>query len=998
MPSIGAKLQGFWSGMAMQVSNEEDFEAVFTLVEHPHFGPVFEANAIAIKNGNMTLRHQRIRMQNSSYFRLTESEKQALALIEECEPEEIIKKFVKAKKVVKPPEFYKNYYTPDLHQNHVRPYIEKRILKIIELIRYQKTYLPDAINNPAGHQLEISDEQASVLFHFRRNEEGTNYFITIKHNEQKLVLDPESCKLIVSNPAWALIQNKLISFQKNLEGKKLLPFFKKKFIHIPPNAENEYFKKFVVPLVEKHDVYAQGFEIETEQHQATPIIKFYALANNQAFISLNFRYGNWVFPFNITKQVNVTLDKKNDSYLFRRLRRSRNIEESKKLYLEENGLTAAQGSLFTLGDHTNGVELPLLINWVNTQLDSLQEQGFEVDQQDLKNTYFIGTPFLKMNVSDKIDWFDINATVKFGDFEIPFHHLRRYILKGQREVVLPDKTIAVIPEEWMQRLSPLFRFMHEDEDEKLQLKKIHYTLLDELADMQGEGEQNKEKFDQVPKLNSNELIPSPSRLKADLRPYQLVGFNWMKKMGDNHFGVCLADDMGLGKTLQTIALISELGDTKNRTPEDSLPMNEAGKSSVSSESKIKPILIVVPTSLLFNWESELKKFAPHLVPFIYSGTNRQKIAGKIAKSKLIITTYGILRKDIDLLEKTDYEMVVLDESQAIKNPFSVTSQVLQRIKASRKITLTGTPIENSILDIWSQMQFLNPGLLGNYRYFKENYIKPIEKNQNLKKQNELKKLISPFILRRTKQEVAPELPEKIEKMVLCEMSTEQEEFYEKTKSQYRNEILNSINEVGLNKSRMKILAGLVKLRQIANHPSMVDEDYEGSSGKMDEIMRNMQNALDAGHKILVFSQFVKHLNLFRNALDGLHIEYAYLDGSTPSAERAQEVARFQDDQNIRVFLISLKAGGTGLNLTSADYVFLLDPWWNPAVERQAQDRTHRIGQNQTVFAYKFIAKNTIEEKIVLLQERKKALADNIIGNVENLISNLTEEELVEILS
>ncbi|UYZ58339.1 SNF2-related protein [Hymenobacter latericus] len=406
-------------------------------------------------------------------------------------------------------------------------------------------------------------------------------------------------------------------------------------------------------------------------------------------------------------------------------------------------------------------------------------------------------------------------------------------------------------------------------------------------------------------------------------------------------------------------------------------------------------LLVMPTSLVYNWLNEAQKFTPGLRVLTYTGTYRDKNVEQFADYDLILTSYGIVRLDAELLKTYKFDYVILDESQAIKNPSSTTSQAVRHLHSRHRLILTGTPVENSTMDLWSQMSFINPGLLGSQAFFRKEFLKPIEKEKDELKTRRLHTLIKPFILRRHKAQVATELPEKIEHLSYCRMTDEQQQCYEETKSYYRNKILQSIEEHGTASTQFMLLQGLTKLRQIANHPRMADETYEAESGKLREVVRMIRSVVAEGHKVLVFSQFVKHLELVRHVLDEKQIEYAYLDGNT--RDRHKEVARFQKDEDLRVFLISLKAGGVGLNLTAADYVFILDPWWNPAVEAQAVDRAHRIGQERTVFTYKFITKGTVEEKILALQNRKIQLVSDLITTDEAIIKSLTKEDIEELL-
>jgi len=510
----------------------------------------------------------------------------------------------------------------------------------------------------------------------------------------------------------------------------------------------------------------------------------------------------------------------------------------------------------------------------------------------------------------------------------------------------------------------------------------------------------------------------PEDFKGELRNYQREGYSWIRFMQQNRFGALLADDMGLGKTIQTLAHLQTLAleYRKERELSQQLGLVSNGPSMMVSESEKPltnsadnkplppeamhhgPILIIAPKSLLYNWMSESAKFCPNLKTCLYSGLSRQKLIPSFSQLDLVVMSYGTMRNDIETLRNYRFNCIVLDESQAIKNPSSQTSRALLKLQSRSRIALTGTPIENTLLDIWSQMNFLNPGLLGSYTYFEKQFIKPIEKGANPQKTEELRKLIDPFVLRRTKKQVMKELPPKIEKVHFCEMSVEQAELYESVKSQYRNEILNHVTELGISKSRLKIFNGLMHLRQIALNPTLKDVNYEGGSGKDDEIMRMLLRAVANGHKVLFFSQFVGYLKVFEDIFEQQGVDYCYLDGSMDEKERQHQIDLFQNDDKKRVFLLSLRAGNSGLNLTAADYVFLADPWWNPFTMKQAEDRAHRIGQDKPVFSYKFITKDTIEEKILALQAKKAALAESVIPDEDSILSSLNLEELEDLLN
>ncbi len=464
----------------------------------------------------------------------------------------------------------------------------------------------------------------------------------------------------------------------------------------------------------------------------------------------------------------------------------------------------------------------------------------------------------------------------------------------------------------------------------------------------------------------------PDNLENVLRNYQHFGFKWLKTLSTYGFGGILADDMGLGKTLQVLAfLLSE-----------------------KQEKGDKPSLVVVPTSLVYNWASEVEKFTPQLKTLVISGTKdeREEYVDKVEGYDIVITSYPLIRRDSELYEKSLFRYCILDEAQHIKNPMSIGAKAVKAIKADNYFALTGTPIENSLTELWSIYDFVMPGYFLSHNKFKKRFETPIIKNQDKEVLEKLKKHIRPFLLRRLKKDVLKELPEKIETKVVAEMSYEQKKLYLAYLQQIKGEIAQEIKEKGFNKSHIKILAGLTRLRQICCDPSMFIEDFKGESGKLSLLQEIIDDALESNHRILLFSQFTSMLKIIREVLDKKKIEYKYLDGSTPSIERGKMVNEFNDGAG-QIFLISLKAGGTGLNLTGADTVIHYDPWWNPAVEEQATDRAHRIGQKNSVQVMKLITKGTIEEKIYELQQRKRQMVDSIIKPGETLVSKLTEEEI-----
>ena len=1000
--------------MAMEVVNTQPFEVVFTFVRHPYFGLLVEANAVQLlANGDFSLTFQRVRQQTSTYFKLNPEQTEVVKLLEEFEVDGIMKRFYNGNKRIRPNEFLLKHYTPELHKL-VRPYIEKKLSGVLDIIKNYPMYWAGKTGQAQGEEIHYSEEPATVLFHFRRDEQGTNYFATIRHNNEKVEFYHNDSEIISENPSWLITPNKLLFFPKHIDGKKIRPFLSKKFIHVEPHQEDSYMDKFVKPLLENHDVFAKGLQIVTEQLPARPVIRLNKLFQDKQYLSLYFQYGGWNFPFHIHKKVNVSLEKNGKDFIFHRIRRSLTMESEKIALLKELGLENVEGSLFALENAGQSYEL---ITWLNTHSELLKRNGFQIDQEASDVRFYLGPVSLEVKLTKGADWFDVLAVVRFGTYEIPFIRLKKNILEKRREFVLPNGEIAILPDEWFTRFGKIAH-LADMEGDCFRVRNMHFSLLDDLSDYV-DVDVAKSGWEKLLQSDNIPEFPLPDGLNAELRHYQIDGYHWIRFLFEHKIGALLADDMGLGKTLQTLAVIKYMADLpqSSLTEGDIVNMGEtpvtgeipqlelfASSSTLSvadeaaTAQKGMPCLVVAPKSLLYNWQAEAEKFCPSLKTLIYTGILRNRLLPKFAQNDLIIMSYGTMRNDIEELQRIPFRLVVIDESQAIKNPTSLTARSLLKIDAVYRLALTGTPIENTLLDVWSQMNFLNRGLLGSYGYFEKNFIRPIEKNQDAGRTSELKRILDPFVLRRTKKQVAKELPPKVEKIHYCEMTPEQAERYEKTKSQYRNEILEHVSQVGMARSRLKIFNGLMHLRQLALNPLLKDDDYEGQSGKDDEIRRMLQRAVEGGHKVLLFSQFVSYLSVFKDMLQADGIEYSYLDGSMDEKERAEAIKRFQENDHVKVFLLSLRAGNSGLNLTAADYVFLADPWWNPFTMRQAEDRAHRIGQEKAVFSYKFITKNTIEEKILDLQKKKTHLAESIIPDEDSVLSGLNVQELEELLA
>lgn len=611
--------------------------------------------------------------------------------------------------------------------------------------------------------------------------------------------------------------------------------------------------------------------------------------------------------------------------------------------------------------------------WFLKALDQLKAQDIEVfGIKDLKNLkYYPGTPKIDMAFRSTQDWFETDVKVAFGDNKVTIGQLRKAVKNNENYVKLSDGSLGIIPEEWMEKFGQVFRSANVDKD-GIHIHKTQFNTLEDLVDPDANPEIIKEILEKKERLRTfTEItqVQAPKQLKADLRSYQQEGLNWLGFLGEYGWGGILADDMGLGKTLQALSLIC---------------------LELEKNPKL-PNIVVAPTTLLFNWKNEIEKFAPHIEYIIYHGArDAEELTGK----QLILTSYGLVPKDINILKKTRYNLIIADESQAIKNPASQRHKALTTLKGRVRIAMSGTPIENNLNELFAQMNFVNPGFFSGLASFKDNYVKPIEGQSDPSIVEELRSKTKPFILRRTKEQVLTELPEKTEEYIYCEMDTAQRKVYDAYRNKYRDYILGKFAEEGVEKSQMYVLEGLTRLRQVCDSPLLIEKDEitEASSSKLKELTRHVTEKT-GNHKILVFSQFVKMLELVREEFDKLDINYEYLDGKTSVKEREKRVDNFQNNDDCRVFLISLKAGGTGLNLTSADYVYILDPWWNPASENQAIDRCYRMGQSKKVFAYRMICKDTVEEKIMEMQQSKKKLSDDVVGSNEGTSKKLDESDI-----
>ena len=850
--------------------------------------------------------------------------------------------------------------------------------------------------HPLQERLELVCEPGEILLHIDRQPDGLHLFprlILPGTPDTDSANGPVSLLPILERPAWLLAGNRLVEL-KDPAGLNLLASFRLtealnselRAILVPDDQQADFLDQYLLDLARSFPLAGNG--VDWREVEAQPVPRLYLSdANKELQVQLRFAYGEAQLDYQ-SDLPEISVQHLAGEATLLRIHRQPAAEQAALEVLNQPtfGLKRAplpsSPGLFRLRARTHPVDFLL-----NT-LPRLAHAGFEIyGEEQLKSARVNRhTPTISFRVASGIDWFDVQTVVSFGELQVSFQEVRRALRKRERYIKLADGSIGELPEEWLERYRHLFS-LAESTPDGLRVSRHHLTLIDEALesapDSQADAEFQRRRaaLRQFAASGFQGIQPRllPQVFTGELRPYQKSGFDWLHFLHDFEFGGCLADDMGLGKTIQTLAFLQSLYGGQ-------APADRPGRAS----------LLVVPRSLLVNWQREATRFTPGLRMLEFFDTDRVKDTNCFNDVDLVITTYGVMLRDIQLLHGYTFYYAILDESQSIKNPLSQTARAAHLLQASHRLVLTGTPIENSTSELWSQFAFLNPGLLGSLKYFKTEFGMPIEKKRDENAAASLRRLVYPFIMRRTKDLVAPELPPRSERLLYSDMDPAQLKLYNKTRDYYRGVLLGMLESEGLNASRMKILEGLLRLRQIANHPRLVDDKFHGGSGKFELLLDTLETLRAENHKALVFSQFVQMLSLVRSEMDARQMRYNYLDGQTVA--RQEQVDIFQSSPDIPFFLISLKAGGLGLNLTAADYVLHIDPWWNPAVEMQASDRTHRIGQDKPVFVYKLIARDSVEEKILQLQDRKRSLVDQIITTEASFFKNLTADDVSALFS
>ena len=804
-------------------------------------------------------------------------------------------------------------------------------------------------NNIETLYLEVLEEDLPIKFNIRE-----------ENGEIKICEDKELPQSMTYKGDVYLYDNKIyLPSEKQIKYYKCINEIlrKEESISFKDKKKQEVFNK-VIPVLE-----IISSDINIEESLSENIVKdkvklevYFDRERNKTWAEVKAIYGDISF--------NVLKGPKDDEYVIRSLTEEGEVEKE----LNDISFYRNKNQFIFNGDDEKLFEL------LSNELASLKEKATIFYSDRFKERRIYGANSLNASISEgKGNYLEFTFNIENIN-EDEYKKIINAFKDNRKFFKLKDESFIDLRDEEVIRLFNLIDNLSEESSVKSNEIKIHKSKAVFLSESI--------KDDNLSFIHGNDIINHiaskivnledinyeiPEDLNATLRDYQLTGFKWLKTLSHYEFGGILADEMGLGKTLQTIAFL----------------LSEKGKKSI----------IVTPTSLIYNWRSEFEKFAPNMKVKIIHGNREERIFTKeeVKEFDVLITTYGTLRNDYDLYNDINFDFCIIDEAQNIKNPLSQSSEVVKELNAKVKFALTGTPIENNLLELWSLFDYILPGYLYSKKKFQDKFMK---RDKGIK---ELKKLIRPFILRRLKNDVMSELPDKIEKRFLIEMTKEQKKVYKS----YVDDIKIKMKERDFTKDKITIFSYLTKLRQLTLDPAILVEGYKGGSGKIDVTVELIEEFIKDNHKILLFSQFTSVLDSMKKILEAEGIEYFYLDGSTKASERVQLVNEFNNSDNIKVFLISLKAGGTGLNLTSADVVIHFDPWWNPAIEDQATDRAHRFGQKNVVEVIKLIAKGSIEEKIIKLQESKKEIINEIMsGNYtnESFLSSLSEEEIKELFN
>ena len=787
-----------------------------------------------------------------------------------------------------------------------------------------------------------------------------------------------AAKVFVGPRSWAWIGEVFYPIKSTVLSPMLSDFNALGELVLTGNEAADFIQDYLPQLARKPQmILPEGFHVP-EVIEAKPEV-LYSLSEHAAgdrlILEIQFSYaGHRVAPHQDDRDVMAQAVAEGQTLL---LRRDLAFEkETLQKFLEQGFRRFGPTRFETVGEQA--------LDFMSERLPSLQESGTVTGGGDLAHFRLfgeIGTPLLKARAKPAgIDWLEMDLHFELEGMEISYEVVQALLAQGKKYIHLPGKGFAKIQREDLIALEDKLAELEGEIDAsgKLKVSAYHAAYLPELFQVDWKRQEGFAEIVRSLRISSEiPQRPLPSGLETVLRDYQHHGYDWMQFLHDHRFHGILADDMGLGKTLQALAYLKDQKDRQGQQAN----------------------LVLAPTSVVFNWAAEAKKFTPDLEVLLLSGPERKKYYDRIGQADLVLTSYALFRRDVEVLSRQSWRSVVLDEAQNIKNFRSKTALLVKELQAEQRWALSGTPLENHLSELWSIFDFLMPGFLGSYPHFKRKYQIPMESDSGGEQLERLRRRIFPFVLRRLKDEVAKELPPKTEILQYCEMTHEQQKLYQEVLATCRRQVFAEVERQGIEKSQVSILTALLRLRQVCCHPELLGPSFQKrgvDSGKMEAFQDLVMEMLSEGHRILVFSQFVEMLALLRSWLEQEKIAYEYLDGRT--RKREEKIRRFSEEPNIPIFLVSLRAGGTGLNLTAADYVIHYDPWWNPAVQDQATDRVHRLGQTKHVFSYKLITKNSVEEKILLLQEKKRFLAKGLLGTDSALGKKLKVDDLEYLFS
>ena len=865
-----------------------------------------------------------------------------------------------------------NDYIPFLYRNNTTPLFFQE-----DKNYYEITMVP-------FHQISITFEPAGV----DGNEViYTPHFIFHVNNNKTVTVHQIDSFEIIGFFLWAIVKNEdtaILLFNTSMPELahilKSMTFISNSLhysdiINVTEHIEKKNIENITIDFEPKN--------IILNPETPVPVFEFAENIYSKLTGELFFRYSDTECSLSDSDQlVTIQLHDKNSNDIIIQ-ERNREIES---LYINHLFLTIKQDfnaeiihnkARYWEDPVTSGITIEAApYDFLHKSGQKLLSKGYELRIKKAGKKVSVSTGSVKTRLTDGIDWFGITPYVEESDGTVMDIDDEQDLI-GIGMVKVGGK-YTFITEENLQALLTIIK--RKKKGKEIQIPKIEFGTLEKCIPLIKEADRDilKETFELHERLKNTGKIKAvsvPKHFKGTLRPYQKKGYNWLHFLHDNRLGGCLADDMGLGKTIQTLALLQSLKEKKI----------------------LKPSLIVAPVTTIANWVYEIERFTPKLTIKCHMGQNRDKTAESFNGRDILLTSYQTLHRDEQLFCSFDWYYAILDESQQIKNPKSKKAQTAKKLTCSHRITLTGTPVENSSADLYSQIDFINPGLLGSLKDFQRKYSKAVERHKNIKIIDELKTITTPFILRRKKEDVLKDLPAKEEIIYFTEMGKKQSKIYEKLREEYQGKVNNSLEKNGVAGSTMIVLEALLRLRQTALFPQLIHDDFINTgSCKFEALTEMIDEILQENHKILIFSQFVRVLHIIRDYLDKQNIGYSYIDGSTK--KRKKEIDSFQNDSGKNIFLLSIKAGGVGINLTAANYVIIFDPWWNPAVEMQAIDRSHRIGQTEKVTAYRLIVKNTVEEKILELQERKKELVNNLISDDAGALKGLNKGEILSLFS